>query len=316
MSGGIFLQGGDVEKKRPKDTIIAVSGCDAELYPTINAVEDALNTSIPGLHCSGVFARSAVLSSEEVLSWNYRDHVQGAAALVLVVGKGIPYPMIDDPEGIPDAEFQMLDYFYKRAQQENIPIIPCLWLGQHENPNGDFSDAMSQFASFRAHLEEAHDCIEFNETEDLMIPLNRRVLNVLEARTYQYDVAISYSRRDSSVVDLLVPKLEAGGLRVFFDRGHIYDSWGKVLPEYLSEVFERRSQFVLIIGSSNYVRSKWASYELECSLRRSSGSPEHILVLRLDNTTIPMLPANLVYMDWSDSDRIARVLSDKIRLKR
>src|SRR5688572_29216932 len=80
---------------------------------------------------------------------------------------------------------------------------------------------------------------------------------------FEYDVFLSYSSRDRPRAAAVVERLEAAGLRVFWDRDILSGAlWRPKLTKSL-----QASQCVLVLWSSEAKRSSWVQAEAEMALK-------------------------------------------------
>lgn len=115
----------------------------------------------------------------------------------------------------------------------------------------------------------------------------------MERRNCEYDVAVSYASEDLAYVRDVVERLEAAGIRVFFDKNEEAALWGRDLYEYFTDLFRSRATFVLMFVSKSYVAKRWTTVE-----RRAAQSMameeyrEYILPVRFDDAEMPgLLPS-------------------------
>lgn len=115
---------------------------------------------------------------------------------------------------------------------------------------------------------------------------------------YEYHVAVSYAGADREIAQVIVSIAQANGLRVFLDEQHLWESWGKNLNEYLGEIYDRQSQFCLILISNDYCERAYTNLERRRALDRALESKvEYILPVRLDDAWIEGLPRATAYLD-------------------
>lgn len=93
----------------------------------------------------------------------------------------------------------------------------------------------------------------------------------------EYDVFISYSRRDTQIVDQFVRELTAAGYRVWIDRDGISsgDQFTRIIPKAI-----KSSALVIFFSSSNSNASKWTVMEIGYALKKE----KTIIPVRLDDT--------------------------------
>jgi len=120
----------------------------------------------------------------------------------------------------------------------------------------------------------------------------------MSEKSYKYDVFISYSHKDGDwVTQTLVPRLEAGGLRVCIDKRDFTPGRASLLnmQDGISN-----SQHILLILSPNWVESRWTQFEAE--LARTSdpaGVKARTIPLLWKPCVIPEYLAGLTYVDFT-----------------
>lgn len=93
----------------------------------------------------------------------------------------------------------------------------------------------------------------------------------------QYDIFISYSRKDRIIVDKYVQQLESLGYKVWIDRVGIYS--GAQFKSALVQAIEESKVFVFFssVASND---SKWTAKEIAIAINRN----KHIFPIKLDNS--------------------------------
>ena len=93
----------------------------------------------------------------------------------------------------------------------------------------------------------------------------------------EYDVFISYSRKDTQIVDQFVRSLTDAGYRVWIDRDGISsgDQFTKIIPKAI-----KSSAIVIFFSSANSNSSKWTVMEIGYALKKE----KTIIPIRLDDT--------------------------------
>ncbi len=120
---------------------------------------------------------------------------------------------------------------------------------------------------------------------------------------FKYDVAISYASEDIEIAGEIASLLDKKGIRVFYDKSCKVDLWGKSLSAWLSNTYSKSSRFVLVLISCHYPVKDWANFEFSIARDEEKKRKEvFILPLRLDNTKIPGLPSDKVYLDFKKED--------------
>lgn len=63
-----------------------------------------------------------------------------------------------------------------------------------------------------------------------------------DEKHYQYDVALSYASEDREYVEEVAIFLKDFGVRVFYDKFEMVDTWGKDLSEHLQSVYRDKAK--------------------------------------------------------------------------
>jgi hypothetical protein len=160
--------------------------------------------------------------------------------------------------------------------------------------------ATGRIASFHAPLFECWGC--------------------MMQKKYQYDVALSFAGEDRHLAEYLARRLQALGLRVFYDGFERATLWGRNLYENLHHIYSDKAEYCILIISEYYVSRKWTRKEWHSAQERALRQPEdYLLPIRLDNSELPGLSDAIAYLDAREiqPDEIVGLLLHKIacRLK-
>jgi len=137
-----------------------------------------------------------------------------------------------------------------------------------------------------------------------------------ERRKFEHDVAISYAGEDRAIARQIAEALTNRGLSVFYDQFYKSDLWGKKLSKWFRSKYGKASRFVLVLISHNYSIKDWTDFEFSIAkAEESRRKSEFILPVRLDDTKIPGLPSDKVYLDFTKDglNGVADCLFDKVR---
>lgn len=140
---------------------------------------------------------------------------------------------------------------------------------------------------------------------------------------YEFDIAVSFAGEERDFVEQVIRAVNADGdddhsVRVFYDRENRYDSWGKDLIEYFSDVYMNRARYVVMFISSSYAQKEWTRLERRSSLVRAlEQKSEYILPVRMDNTQLRELKGllpSVAYLSADDegSEGIAAAIRHKV----
>jgi hypothetical protein len=136
---------------------------------------------------------------------------------------------------------------------------------------------------------------------------------------FNYDVALSFSGADHKAPEHLAEMLRRNEIRVFCDSFEQANLWGKPFIEHLKDVCNRRARFCVIFVSNVYTEKAWSTHEsrLAQEMAFRDIAEEYIVLVRLDDSTIPELRSTLGYIEIQlGIDTIGRLLIDKIRQHR
>src|SRR6516165_593719 len=121
------------------------------------------------------------------------------------------------------------------------------------------------------------------------------------AETFRYDVFLSHSAKDKAVVRTLAERLQADGLRVWFDEWEI--KAGHNIPAKIEEGLEH-SRVLLLCMSANAFGSDWAQLESGVfRFRDPMNKDRRFIPLRLDALPIKGSLAQFAYIRWHEEDR-------------
>ena len=124
------------------------------------------------------------------------------------------------------------------------------------------------------------------------------------------DIFISYSRRDSAVVDEFVSLMEGEGFRVWIDRDGIEsgDAFKKVIVRAIKE-----SALVVFFSSESSNASSWTAKEISVAVHHA----KPIIPIKIDNTVYnDEVEFDLVSLDYIDYTNVANHEAMKSKLLR
>jgi len=140
-------------------------------------------------------------------------------------------------------------------------------------------------------------------------------IEFLEKSTSKYQVALSFAGEQRSYVKKVAEHLENLGIAVFYDDFEKVSLWGRSGAEVFHEVFASQSAFVVMFISKSYVEKEWTNHERKSALSRMvKEKNEYILPVRFDNTPVPGLPDDLIYLpaDKHTEAELAALTAEKI----
>lgn len=188
----------------------------------------------------------------------------------------------------------------------------------YEEGLGVPQDKMKALELYRVALEKGAD------TSDKIKQLEKE-LNIEPEKerdaggvNHRHDIFISYSRRNSVIVNQVVDILEKEGYRVWIDRDGI-ESGDSFKSDIVAAI--EQSQVVLFFSSEDSNRSSWTAKEVGVAVSFN----KEIIPIKLDNALynrdILFDLVNLDYVDYSDPEtkadnlqKLLRSLSNKIGL--
>lgn len=124
----------------------------------------------------------------------------------------------------------------------------------------------------------------------------------LTTEKYAYDVAISFAGTDRATAEVISRKLQAAGLRVFYDRDHQHLLLGEDLTTLLQNTYFSASRFAVVLVSQAFLRSRWAgNWELRAMLARMQQQTSgYVLPYLLEQVEVPGLSPTIGYVSAAD----------------
>lgn len=117
----------------------------------------------------------------------------------------------------------------------------------------------------------------------------------------QYQVALSYAGEDRPYVKRVYDYLVGHDVSAFYDQANPTLLWGMHLAEELNRIYEKDSGSVVIFSSSAYAVKDWTRYERRSTLSKAARTPGvYVLVAAFDDTTLPGIPGDVVYLSLKD----------------
>lgn len=129
-----------------------------------------------------------------------------------------------------------------------------------------------------------------------------------------FDVALSFAGEDRSYAQDLANALDRRGVKVFYDKYEQATLWGKNLYTHLSDLYQNRARYCVMLISKHYAAKLWPNLEREAAQARAFHEhAEYILPVRLDNTEIRAVLPTIGYIRWPPEN--AETIADKIMVK-
>lgn len=115
---------------------------------------------------------------------------------------------------------------------------------------------------------------------------------------FDFDLAVSFSGEDRSIVEEFSKLMRRDGYSVFYDLWHEEMLWGKDLYQYLDDVYRQKSRYCVIFMSESYAARAWCTHELRSAQARAfSNKDDYILPVRLDDVDVPGILPTVGYLD-------------------
>jgi TIR domain len=134
--------------------------------------------------------------------------------------------------------------------------------------------------------------------------------------TFEYDMAISFAGEQRSEAEAIAAELRNIGITVFYDGYEKANLWGKDLYEHLSEVYQKKARYCLMLVSAAYAAKVWTTHERKSAQARAlSQKNEYILPVRFDQTEVPGLLSTVGYLQFQEHGvaGICTYLAQKLR---
>ena len=139
----------------------------------------------------------------------------------------------------------------------------------------------------------------------------------MNGQTYQ--VALSFAGDQRPYVEEVARNLQARGVSVFYDGFETARLWGKNGAEVFHEAFARRAANVVMFISSTYVSRAWPRHERRSAIGRMIREDrEYVLPVRFDDTPVPGLPDDVIYLQAEDHTpaELAVLIAEKAGMRR
>ena len=105
---------------------------------------------------------------------------------------------------------------------------------------------------------------------------------------------------------------------MFYDEFEKISLWGKFATEELQAVYEHRASRVVIFISKDWVEKAWPRLERRAALSRAvQEKDEYILPVRFDDTPVPGLSEDMIYMEAEEYPpaALASMIAEKMGVK-
>ncbi len=132
-----------------------------------------------------------------------------------------------------------------------------------------------------------------------------------------YDVALSFAGEDRRYAEVLADELKRHGLKVFYDYDEQSSLLGENLYNFLADLYQNKSLYVVPLLSTYYAAKLWTSHELKAAQARAfTEQHAYILPIRLDDTDIPGILQTVGYLtlkNLNDIGIVAEIIFKKIK---
>jgi len=126
--------------------------------------------------------------------------------------------------------------------------------------------------------------------------------------TEAYDVFISFVREDANFAESLSKYLIERGVQVLTDKSSVYV--GESIVDAMEKAIEQ-AKYVLVLMSSAYFNSQWASQEWQIAMAyESEHNQVKLIPILLEECEIPLLLATKQYADFRNQSAIDRSLPE------
>lgn len=132
---------------------------------------------------------------------------------------------------------------------------------------------------------------------------------------YKHDIAFSFVEADRDVVDKVADELRRDKrLNCYIYTEHQWDQAGDHIIEITQNVYLRRSRFVLMFASKDFVNGFWSRVERYFLFAYMKRKKVRIISLRLDETPVAGILEGTALLTWNnDPEGIASILITKVR---
>lgn len=194
--------------------------------------------------------------------------------LVLLLPEKTTLSWLDHPKAAKESRGRLAVYWFRASPGETVAAVWSL----HANPQ----DARQLAQKINAFIGDE---------------LGERPLYSIDDYEH-YDVVLSYASEDRVYAEDLAVRLRSEGCHVFYDHDTRARLWGKELETELHNLYSKRAAYCVALVSKHYAEKKWPRRELKAALdgQVRNRRADYILPVKIDNTRLEELPADLVYL--------------------
>lgn len=131
----------------------------------------------------------------------------------------------------------------------------------------------------------------------------------------QYQVAISFAGEQRPYAEELARHLNAYGIVYFYDAENEVTLWGKNLTEEFQKIYSKKTQYVLMLVSSDYIKKQWCRLERRSAMAEALGrDAEFILPVRFDDAWPDGIPTDMHYVNGAEKSaaEVAAMVAEKL----
>ena len=135
----------------------------------------------------------------------------------------------------------------------------------------------------------------------------------------KYQVALSFASEQRSYVEEVARYLEKWRIPMFYDGFEKVRLWGRQGTEAFHEAFTQQTAYVVMFISQAYVKKAWPRHERRSALSHMiSEQDEYILPVRFDDTPVPGLPNDILYLRAHEYKpaQLSAMIADKLGIDR
>lgn len=139
----------------------------------------------------------------------------------------------------------------------------------------------------------------------------------------EFDVCISYARKDADYVLPVVAELRRKGWSVYLDVNRATEVAGLNLPEELIDAYQNAKRCCVLFVSNAYAESDYTKLELRAAMQRAFRDDRYLIPVRMDDTEMPGVLPGVIWIEGRQrspkrvaEDLHARLLGTKPALPR
>ena len=135
----------------------------------------------------------------------------------------------------------------------------------------------------------------------------------------KYQVALSFAGEQRRYVEEVARHLTSRRIAVFYDGFETVPLWGQNGTEAFHDAFAEQSAHVVMFVSKSYIEKAWTRYERRSALSRMlKGESEYVLPVRFDDTPVPGLPDDVIFLRADDYTlaQLSTAIAEKLGVDR